>query len=250
MPPASTPTTAIAIEALPRRADREGGRLIDAGSAMRGDARGDGATVDYAEFRELATSVRKWLALTSANEVSAERPGLRALRPAVPDGPWQDRAEDVVAERPALLIDAHHLTSERLPHLLETVSAAYGSPAICRAYADWTTPGLGSWFPHLRHYGVQPIHHFDTRAHSRSLVALALEALDLVERNGVTSLVLVGDLGAALPLVTRLKAAGVRVAVIGPDSNPDDVRRDAHEFMDIAALDGPAFTPARGRHRA
>lgn len=61
--------------------------------------------------------------------------------------------------------------------------------------------------------------------------------------------VLVGDLGAALPLVTRLKATGVKVAVIGPASNPDDVRRAVNEFVDLASLSETAMRIA-GRHRA
>ncbi|WP_310529032.1 NYN domain-containing protein [Nocardioides sp.] len=229
-------------------------RLVDdSGVATPVEARSDRSPVDYTEFKELATAVRQWLVLARAKDAVASTPVVRAeLRtphPTVADVRWQDREEVVVTETPALLIDAAHLTSEGLPQLLETVRAAYGSPVICRAYADWTKPDLAAWFEPLRHYGVQPVHNFDTPDHSRSLVALTLEALEIVEKYAVTSLVLVGDFGAALPLVTRLKAAGVKVAVIGPASNPDDVRRDADEFVDIASLSQPAAA-SRGRHRA
>lgn len=242
------------IDALPRRPVRDGVRSVDAGLAAHIEARGDRLTANYAEFKDLATPVRQWLALTSVKDVAAttpaERPDLRVLHHPVPDATRQDRDDVVVPERPALLIDADHLAAERLPHLLETVGAAYGSPVICRAYADWTKPGLASWFALVRHHGIQPIHNFDTQDHSRSLVALTLDALDIVDRYAVTSLVLVGDLGNALPLVTRLKAVGVKVAVIGPASNPDDIRRDADDFLDLTSLSDPARAPARGRHQA
>lgn len=243
---------------VPRRlANGDPSGFIDAALAAHEAAKGDRTTFVDGEFRELATSVRKWLALSSAKAIptknAIDSPDLCVPHTTVPIPipvqRWKGRQDLVGSERPAVLIDAEHLPSHRLPHLLETVRAAYGSPVICRAYADWTRPELKSWFAHLRQCGVQPIHNFDTRDHSRSLVALALEALDVVERYGVTCAVLVGDLGTALPLVTRLKAAGVKVAVVGPASNPDDVRREADEFLDIASI-GDTATRTGARHRA
>lgn len=243
----------LSVDGLPRRPIRDHGPVLDEDMATRVEAKVARTRGDYAEFTELAASVRRWLALSGARDASATRtsaPELQAPHHGASDASWHDRADLVARHRPALLIDAEHITSEALPLLLETVRAAYGSPGIRRAYADWTKPGRASWFAPLRQHGVQPIHNFDTPVHNRSLIALTLEALDLVERYAVTSLVLVGDLGPALPLVSRLKAAGVKVAVIGPATNPDDLQRDADEFLDIASLGHVAAPPARGRHQA
>lgn len=248
------------IDVLPRRPTTDASRGVGESAPVAHDDLSGERSFDDTEFKGLAASVRQWLALTRAKDIAAttppervdrvERLDVRATRDTVPDPRWQDREDPVESERPALLIDADHVTSDQLPHLLETVRAAYGGPIIRRAYADWTRPELASWFAQLRQHGVQPIHNFDTHDHRRSLLALTLEALDIVERSAVTRVVLVGDLGAALPLLTRLKANGVKVAVIGPASNPDDVRRAADDFLDIASLNETAATRARGRHRA
>lgn len=248
------------IDVLPRRPTTRAARGVEAAPVAH-DALSGARNFDDTEFKGLAASVRQWLALTRAKDIAAttppdrvdrvERLDVRATRDTVADPRWQDLEDAVGSERPALLIDADHVTSDQLPHLLETVRAAYGGrPIIRRAYADWTRPELASWFAPLRQHGVQPIHNFDTHEHRRSLAALTLEALDIVENSAVTCVVLVGDLGAALPLLTRLKAKGVKVAVIGPASNPDDVRRAVDDFLDIASLNETAATRARGRHRA
>lgn len=246
------------LDVLPRRPIDDPNNAIDDALAAHEEARRDRSAVD-GEFTELAMSVRKWLALSGSKTISkaamskttatAEQPEVRVLHETGRASAWLDREDAVAAERPALLIDAEYLSSDRLPHVMEAVRAAYGRPLICRAYADWTKPELRAWFAQLRHLGIQPMQNFDTRDHSRSLVALAIDALDLVDHYAVTCAVLVGDLGAALPLVTRLKATGVKVAVIGPASNPDDVRRAADEFVDLASLSGTAGRTG-GRHRA
>jgi len=216
--------------ALPRRPIDDPINAIDDALAAHDEARRDRSAVVDGEFKELAESVRKWLALSrskaiskttmSKTTVTAERPDVRVSHEAGRASVWLDREDVVAAERPALLIDADGVSSDRLPHVMEAVRAAYGRPLICRAYADWTKPELRAWFAQLRHLGIQPMQNFDTRDHSRSLVALAIDALDLVDHYAVTCAVLVGDIGAALPLVTRLKATGVKVAVIGPPATP------------------------------
>lgn len=246
-------------DALPRGPIDDPINAIDDALAAHEEARRDRSAVVDGEFEELATSVRKWLVLSrsnasskttiSKNTATAERPDARVSHGSGRASAMLDRGDVVAAERPALLIDAEYLSSDRLPHVMEAVRAAYGRPLICRAYADWTKPELGTWFAQLRHLGIQPMQNFDTPDHSRSLVALAIDALDLVDHYAVTCAVLVGDLGAALPLVTRLRASGVKVAVIGPASNPDDLRRAVDEFVDIASLSGTA-TRTAGRHRA
>ena len=241
-------------DALPRRPIDDPIHAIDDALAAHEEARRDRSAVVDGEFKELATSVRKWLVLSGSNASSkttptAVQPDLHVSHETGRASAWLDREDAVAAERPALLIDAECVSSDRLPHVMEAVRAAYGRPLICRAYADWTKPELRAWFAQLRHLGIQPMQNFDTRDHSRSLVALAIDALDLVDHYAVTCAVLVGDLGAALPLVTRLKATGVKVAVIGPASNPDDVRRAADEFVDLDSLSGTAGRTG-GRHRA
>lgn len=246
-------------EVLPRRPIDDPINAIDDALAAHEEARRDRSAVVDGEFTELAAAVRKWLALSGSKAISkaamskttvtAEQPDLRVSREVGRASAWLGREDALVAERLALLIDAECVASDRLPHVMEAVRTAYGRPLICRAYADWTKPELRAWFAQLRHLGIQPMQNFDTRHHSRSLVALAIDALDLVDHYAVTCAVLVGDLGAALPLVTRLKATGVKVAVIGPASNPDDVRRAVDEFVDIASL-GETATRTGGRHRA
>jgi hypothetical protein len=131
---------------------------------------------------------------------------------------------------------------------------AEGEPArVARAHADWTQPDMAAWLPLLRRHAISLRHHFRTRAsHDPALVALAVDALDLAATAEVDHLVLVGDVGAATPLVERLRERAVGVSAAGPPSTPHAFRAVCTDFVDLATLstDGDQPKPTAGRHRA
>ncbi|WP_432478023.1 NYN domain-containing protein [Nocardioides sp. GXQ0305] len=127
-----------------------------------------------------------------------------------------------------------------------------GEPVrIARAHADWTQPEMWTWLPLLRRHGISLRHHFRTRAsHDPALVALTVDALDLAATAEVDHLVLVGDVGAATPLVERLRERAVGVSAAGPASTPHAFRAVCTDFLDLSTLATDGDHPAAGRHRA
>jgi hypothetical protein len=122
---------------------------------------------------------------------------------------------------------------------------------IARAHADWTQPEMAAWLPLLRRHGITLRHHFRTRAsHDPALVALTVDALDLATTAEVDHLVLVGDVGAATPLVERLRERAVGVSAAGPPSTPHAFRAVCTEFLDLSMLDDGTGWSVTGRHRA
>lgn len=154
------------------------------------------------------------------------------------------------AQRLAVLIDAETTPLSSLDSLFDAL-AVHGTARVSRAYADWTTPDLHDWFARLRRHGIEPAHHFASRQHRRAMVALCLDALELATTSKLDTVVLVGDLGSALPLVTRLQALGLGVVGIGPAPTPHDLRGACDTFIPLESL---VVTDAAegngGRHRA
>jgi hypothetical protein len=151
-------------------------------------------------------------------------------------------------QRLAVLIDAETTPVQCLGGLFD-VLAVHGSARVRRAYADWTTPALQPWFSRLRRHGIEPVHHFAARQHRRAMVALALDALDLAQASRLDTVALVGELGAALPLVTRLQATGLGVVGVGPPQTPHDLRAACEAFLNLETLLVSDPTDG-GRHRA
>lgn len=126
-----------------------------------------------------------------------------------------------------------------------------GPLRVVRAVADWTRPEVSGWLPVLRTHGISMRHHFRTRdSHDPAIAALTVEALTLVATGDLDHLVLVGDVGAATPLVVRLRELGISVTGIGPTRTPHDFRLACDEFWDLAEFCDSAADRAAGRHRA
>jgi hypothetical protein len=163
--------------------------------------------------------------------------------------PQRDTSAGVRASRVALLIDSAGLEHEALAEVLATVHAAYGRPALSRAYDDWTLPELREPLNILKNHGVQPVQEFSAGA-AHTLVALTVDALDAVRDYGVNCIVLIADLESVLPLITRLRASGTHVVAVGPATTPPDLRNQADDFIDIPATARQRAQPRAGRHRS
>lgn len=148
--------------------------------------------------------------------------------------------------RLAVLIDAEATSAESADELFEAL-ADQGSVSVCRAYGDWTSPTSREWWPApLRQHGIQPHHHFSQLQDHRSLVALAIDAVDLARESAVDVVVIVGDLVSLHPLMVRLNASGLQVFAFGTTPTPRDVRELCHEFVDLS---GDTSIETKGKHR-
>jgi hypothetical protein len=157
-------------------------------------------------------------------------------------------------QRLALLVDARATPTEAVDGLIE-VLGGMGSVTVRRGYADWTRPEVGEWLGLLRRHGIQPVHHFSDEGaewdDEQALVSMSVEAVDLARNSAVDAVVIVGNPGSMVPLVSRLHGSGVRVVTVGPESTPHAVRASSDDFVNFATLiDQPTESTRAGRHRA
>lgn len=149
----------------------------------------------------------------------------------------------------AVLIHAETVAPECWVPLAHRL-AAHGEISVVHAHADWTSPDVAGWHPVLRRNGIQLRHGFRARAtQNPALVALTIDAIELAGAASVDGVVLVGDVGSALPLLVWLRERGVTVLVAGPPATPFDVRGGCAEFIDLRTLESGPSAPV-GRHRA
>ena len=212
---------------------------------------------------ELASLVRRWMAAGGRAQQRTRRDHtFLRLAPVPVEGDTDDREEAAPVPvlphrrtgaqleqvtRIAVLMDAGRVSDEVAAGLLAHLDGR-GSLAVCRAYADWRRTDLGSWVERLGREGLHSFHQY-AEDDDQSLVAMALDAVDIARDSSVDEVVLAGDLTSMLPLVHRLHAAGVRVVAVGGAHTPHDVRAACHEFIDADSLDGTVVV-AQGRHRA
>jgi hypothetical protein len=203
---------------------------------------------------ELTASVRRWLTESRrAAPLPDRRPttstATAATVTATAAAPQRGPSAGVSDSRVALLVDPAGLDREALAEVLSAVHASYDRPVVSRAYADWTRPGSREQLVILGDHAVQPVHAFAS-GFGHTLVALTVDALDVVGTYGVDCVVVVAaDLEAVHPLVIRLRASGTWVVAVGPGTTPPGLRNQADEFIAIDALDRSGAHPDEGRHR-
>ena len=126
-----------------------------------------------------------------------------------------------------------------------------GEVSVVNAYADWSSPDMAGWLPVLRRHRIQVRHQFRARAtQDPALIEITMDAIELASAARLDGVVLLGQVGSALPLIQRLRERGLLVLVAGPPATPLDIRGACSEFIDLQSLysHGPHSRP--GRHRA
>lgn len=152
--------------------------------------------------------------------------------------------------RHAVLVHAGSVRPAAFERVVEHLGEE-GAPLLVRALADWTRPEVSGWVPLLRRHGIAMRHHFRTRdSHDPALAALTVEALTLATTVALERVFLVGDVGAATPLVERLRELGIRVTAVGPARTPHDFRSACDDFWDLAEFEDGGRHRDAGRHRA
>lgn len=152
--------------------------------------------------------------------------------------------------RLGVLIHAETVASQSWAPLARLL-ADRGEVSVVNAYADWSSPDLAGWLPVLRRHGIQLRHQFRARTtQDPALVALTMDAIELSSAARLDELVLVGQVGSALPLIQRLRERGLVVVVAGPPATPLDIRGACSEFIDLRSLDSTGPDSRPGRHRA
>ena len=135
---------------------------------------------------------------------------------------------------------------------LSTLLAYRGEVSVVHAHADWSAPEVSPWLPVLRRHGIQLRHQVRARnTQDPALIALTMDALELATSARLDCVVLVGDVGSAMPLLHRLRENGLEVIVAGPPATPLDIRGACSEFLDLRSVtDGHPGGGMPGKHRA
>ena len=165
----------------------------------------------------------------------------------VPDKPGLEGGEQV---RLGVLIHAESVSPDCWAPLSRLLSER-GDVSVVHAHADWSAPEVTCWLPVLRRHGIQLRHQFRARAtQDPALIALTMDALELAAEARLDGVVLVGDVGSAMPLLHRLREGGLDVIVAGPAATPLDIRGACTEFVDLRSLETVTSGGQPGRHRA
>ncbi len=152
--------------------------------------------------------------------------------------------------RLGVLVHAETVAPESWSPLLRHLTER-GEVVVVHAYADWSAPAMAGWLPALQRHGIQLRHQFRSRpSQDPALVAIAVDAVELIATARLDAIVLVGDLSSAVPLLQRLSERGVEVILAGPPATPLDVRTAAGDFLDLRTVLDDADPDSAGRHRA
>jgi hypothetical protein len=165
----------------------------------------------------------------------------------MPDKPGLEGGEQV---RLGVLIHAETVAPDCWAPLSRLL-AERGDVSVVHAHADWSAPEVTCWLPVLRRHGIQLRHQFRARAtQDPALIALTMDAVELAAEARLDGVVLVGDVGSAMPLLHRLREGGLDVIVAGPPATPLDIRGACTEFIDLRTLEIVTSGGPPGRHRA
>lgn len=111
--------------------------------------------------------------------------------------------------------------SLRLEPLIDFLEENFGNVIFRRAYADWAKRKFNTYERQLQDMGVEMIHVSRRTRHSKKNGADILLTADAVEslllRPFITDFAVVSGDSDIGPLVTKLKAHGKTVIVVGPD---------------------------------
>ena len=138
--------------------------------------------------------------------------------------------------RLAVLIDADNATASSTAELMAEI-AKYGTPAIRRAYGDWTTQNLAGWKDHLLRHAIQPIQQFAyTRWKNANDSSLIIDAMDVLYAENVEGFVIVSSDSDFTRLATRLRESGKTVYGIGRRKTPDAFVKACDRFIYVELL--------------
>ncbi len=120
----------------------------------------------------------------------------------------------------AVLIDAENTSPARLRAILRR-AACYGVLAIKRAYADWSNLRMQRFKALLLRHAIEAVQLFScTKGKNAAVIALSLDAMDLMHMGQVTGVCLVSSDSDFTPVAIRLRREDLRVYGFGERQTP------------------------------
>jgi uncharacterized LabA/DUF88 family protein len=145
----------------------------------------------------------------------------------------------------ALLIDADNAPASKIELVFNRLSYL-GTIRVRRAYGNWKKDHLQGWAKILHKYAIVPIQQFDyVTGKNATDIALAIDAMDLLQTMRPDIFGIVAGDSDYTPLVVRLIASGSQVFGFGRVKTASFAFQEAcSEFIPLDSTDSPAKSPA------
>lgn len=149
---------------------------------------------------------------------------------------------DSSTPRIALLIDADNAPASKIELVFDRLSFM-GQIRVRRAYGNWKKDHLQGWAKILHKHAIVPIQQFDyVTGKNATDIALAIDAMDLLQTMRPEIYGIVAGDSDYTPLVVRLIASGARVFGFGRVKTASIAFQEA--CTEFISLDGDAAQPA------
>jgi NYN domain/OST-HTH/LOTUS domain len=138
--------------------------------------------------------------------------------------------------RLAVLIDADNTSASHADNLLEEI-AKYGTPAVKRAYGDWTDNHLVRWRDQFLTQAIQPVQQFAyTKGKNATDSALIIDAMDLLYSGHLDAFAIVSSDSDFTRLAMRLRESGATVYGLGQRKTPESFQSACDRFIFLENL--------------
>lgn len=133
--------------------------------------------------------------------------------------------------RLAVLIDADN-TSPKIAEALFDEIAKIGEAGVRRIYGDFTSPHSKNWNSILAQHGLIPQQQFAyTKGKNATDIALVIDAMDLLYKNGVDGFCLVSSDSDFTRLASRIREESLAVYGFGEEKTPESFRSACTRFI-------------------
>lgn len=141
--------------------------------------------------------------------------------------------------RIALLIDADNSPADMIDEVLDEL-AKEGVINIRRAYGDWKSTHLNSWAALLHDFAIQPVQQFAyTKGKNATDAAMIIDAMDMLYTKQLEGFGIMSSDSDFTPLVTRLRAYGLKVFGFGEQKTPKPFVNACSKFLYLESLRRP-----------
>ena len=123
---------------------------------------------------------------------------------------------------------------------------ALGEATVRRIYGDFSNRRLVSWSAAIRSYSILPCHQpAHARGKNAADIALAIDAMDLMHREGLDGICLMSSDRDFARLARRLREGGFAVFGFGESKTPQAFRAACHRFETVGEARNGAREPGQ-----
>ncbi len=145
----------------------------------------------------------------------------------------------------AVLIDGENASPRHARAVCDT-AGKIGEAAVRRIYGDFSKGRLASWSAVIRSYPIVPCHRpAHARGKNAADIALAIDAMDLMHREGLDGVCLMSSDRDFTRLARRLREGGLAVFGFGESKTPEAFRAACQRFETVGRARNGAREPGQ-----